>query len=69
MDAVNRAVCQLHPELRPECVSMAMNVGISTVAHVEDVLRLPTKKALEDKQEERSLKRRKRPSVNAKERG
>tara|TARA_A100001015_G_C14974877_1_gene706794 strand:- start:1447 stop:1593 length:147 start_codon:yes stop_codon:yes gene_type:complete len=48
---------------------MAMNVGISTVAHVEDVLRLPTKKALEDKQEERSLKRRKRPSVNAKERG
>ena len=45
-------VRQLHPE-------------ISTVAHVEDILRLPTKKALEDKQEERNLKRRKRPSVNA----
>ena len=32
---------------------------------MEDILRLPTKKALEDKREERNLKRRKRPSVNA----
>lgn len=44
---------------------MVMNVGISTVIHVEDILQLSTKKALEDKREESSLKRRKRPSVDA----
>ena len=53
MDAVSRAACQLHPELHPTCVTKVIEAGISTVAHVEDILRLPMKKALEDKQEER----------------
>ena len=41
-----------------------LEAGLSTVANVQDLLRLPGKEGLQEKQSERNAKKKKGPSVN-----
>ena len=56
MDKLDSGELQF-PELNPRAMKIVVKAGLSTVANVEDLPRLPRKEVLEEKQRERGTRR------------